>query len=206
MEKLVKYLISIALVTIVSLGFFPLMGACSEVKSVYPPTEEGYVPSIYVSWKLGLINPNDDGEGLKGFSSGEFTGGVLGARIRPHLAVELEGDYYETDLGSLVSRVRTSFANVIFLTTKGAFEPYLEGGLGFYFAEQDFLISPSFVETSSGAGFGVHLGGGLNFRLTPNITLGAEIRWMYGDVDFGGTIGSRNMGGFAYTFLFGTVL
>jgi len=194
------------IVILLSLGVLPCRAQEQEIYRVYPPQTNAFVPRVYVAWKLGAINPNDDAEGLKGFSSGTYTSGVFGIRFAPFYGAELEGEYYEADQGSFVVRVRTAQVNLVLLRPTGRLEPYLNLGGGIYYAEQDFPVSPGFVDTETGAGFGGHIGGGVNIRIIPAISFGAGLRWSYGQVDFGGVGGHRNLGGFVYTLVLSTTL
>jgi len=193
-------------VILLFMGVIPVRAQGEEIHRVYPPPANAFAPQVYVAWKLGAINPNDDAEGLKGFGSGVYTSGIFGIRFAPFYGAELEGEYYEADQGSFVVRVRTALVNLVLMRPGGRLEPFLNLGGGIYYGEQDFPISPGLVDTETGAGFGGHIGGGANVRITPAISLGAGLRWSYGQVDFGGVGGHRNLGGFVYTLMLSTTL
>ncbi|RMG59418.1 MAG: hypothetical protein D6713_05465 [Deltaproteobacteria bacterium] len=155
------------------------------VRKSYPPEwSRGFTPGVYIAGKLGIFEPNDDEIGLAGFGTGAFTGGLIGFRFHPNVAIEGEVDYYESGVGSLDLLANPYIFNVRIIAPGVFVEPYLEGGVGIYFAELDFDLGGGFVETDSGVGVGFHLGGGVDIRLGPGLALGTEVRWFTAKPDF----------------------
>ncbi len=160
------------------------------VRYVYPPSRGEFAPSFYMAGKLGIFEPNDDASGLAGFGTGAFTGGLVGLRIHPNVALEGEVDYYESGVRGLDLRANPYIFNVRVIYPGGLFEPYLETGVGIYFAELDFDLGGGLVQSDTGVGVGFHLGGGLDFALGEGISLGAEFRWFTAKPDFRGIAGA----------------
>lgn len=174
------------------------------VRRVYPEQPRyAFTPAPYVYGKFGMFNPNDESfpDGLDGYSSGFFGGLGLGYRSTPFLAFEGEIDFYETDFGSEDLRVTPIVFNFRFIYPTPSVEPYLEAGVGIYLAEFEFFNGFG-IETDTGAGFGFHLGAGLDFKISPGIIAGIELRWFTAEPDFSDVFGpDPDVGGLAINFL-----
>lgn len=195
----VKLLIVCTMIVVV---FSPYPSRCEgrEVRRVYPEQPQAFSPRSYVTGKLGLFEPNSDSDGLKGFSSGIFVGGNLGYRATPYLAVEGEIDYYDSSFGNEDLWVVPFIFNARLIIPSRNLEPYFQGGAGIYFAEFEFFDG-FFLFRDSAAGFGAHVGAGLDINVNPGIVAGLEFRWFYSKPDFSDAFGpDPNVGGFIFNF------
>jgi opacity protein-like surface antigen len=113
----------------------------------------------------------DDGAGVSlygGFRVGERLAlevGWLGSLHNPSMVSTVWGT--ETDF--LVLEALTADCR-IYLTRRGDLDPYLQGGLGFY-----FLGSERFGLDAAGSGF--QLGGGFDYYLADRLVLGLRVRY-----------------------------
>jgi opacity protein-like surface antigen len=173
----------------------------------------------YLFARAGAIVPKHDD--LEGFDTGLAFEGGLGFRTSPNLAFELavgryaveaSGPFFDPDVGFVVDRTDRGTAIPVTGTVKliapaGSIEAYGLAGAGVYFVSYE--IEESLPGVGSGSisdddtVFGFHFGGGLSAALSPNVTLGAELRYFVTkatvfDVDIGldsfvigGTLGYR---------------
>ncbi len=190
--------ISASLLLLVAISAAPAPSQARVVRRVYPEQPRyAFTPELYFTGRVGLFEPNDETDGLEGFSSGFFGGIGIGYRSAPYLAFEGEIDYYESEFDFVDLRVTPLIFNVRLIYPGAFVEPYLEGGAGIYFAEFDFGF-----DTDSGAGMGVHFGTGLDFRVSPGIILGLEFRWFFAEPDFSDVFfEDPDVGGFVFNFL-----
>lgn len=193
--------------TVVLIALFLISGKVPEsegrvVRRVYPEQPRyAFTPKPYFTGRAGIFIPNDETDGLDGFSSGFYGGIGLGYRSSPYLAFEGELNYYESEFDFIELRVVPLLFNVRFIYPGPFVEPYLQMGAGIYFAEFDFDI-----DTDSGAGLGIHFGTGLDFKVSPGFILGIEFRWFFVEPDFADVIPEDpNVGGAAVNFLLRTV-
>ncbi|MFH1624524.1 MAG: OmpA family protein [Pseudomonadota bacterium] len=183
-----KYLAFITLsLSMLSILFLPV-SAIAEEKEHY-----------FVS-KIGIYSPESDD--LEGFDTGLNTEFALGHFFNPNFALELGLGYLETDAdfrGSDLTRgnfVEHDEIRVIPLTlsAKGLYplntkaRLFAEGGGGLYFSDAALNLSTSlagdhFLDDSD-TPFGVHLGIGLIYDITEELSLGVEGRYFWADAEF----------------------
>lgn len=157
----------------------------------------------YVALKAGVYSPSSsftianldiqttfDADTKTGFD-GEI---AVGHYLLPTLAVELGVGYFrgtgtipadganpahQVDIG-----VVPVIASVKALIPVGLLDPYGEAGIGSYFTSLD--VSDNRNEIGATTTFGMHVGGGLNINVAPNMFLGAEGRYVWAEPSIGG--------------------
>ncbi len=172
--------------------------------------------SNYVVGKLGVYIPtSNDLSGYDTGFSGEF---AFGHYFSPYLSLELGVGYFQTkgdvtvnfipgptlpgsekiEVTPLTGSLRVSIPVNIWV------EPYLIAGIGAYFVHDHIDVANHLDLNDDTTTFGVHLGGGINFNISPNFFVGAECKYvwlepsLYGtDVDLSGV---RVMGNFGVRF------
>ncbi len=136
-----------------------------------PPPRHAQYGQPYFFAHLGVFDPNDDLDGLRGYDSGmNFDLGV-GSRVSPVFAVDGTFGAYGAKRGS-------NEATVVPLTIGGRLivphpfiEPYVGAGLGLYFSSLDEPINA--IDDTS-ADFGGYLSAGLDMWLNPRAALNFE--------------------------------
>lgn len=186
--------------------------------SVAPVTGAGPVmvsgPSNYVVGKLGVYIPtSNDLSGYDTGFNGEF---AFGHYFNPYLAVELGVGYFQTEgdvtvvypgasfpghekieVTPLTGSLRVSIPVNIWV------EPYAIAGIGAYFVHDHIDVSNYYHDylSDNATAFGVHLGGGINFNISPNFFIGAECKYVWLDPSLYGA--DVNLGGVRLTGNFG---
>ncbi|NIO15524.1 MAG: hypothetical protein GTN70_00725, partial [Deltaproteobacteria bacterium] len=83
--------ISASLLLLVAISAAPAPSQARVVRRVYPEQPRyAFTPELYFTGRVGLFEPNDETDGLEGFSSGFFGGIGIGYRSAPYLAFEGE--------------------------------------------------------------------------------------------------------------------
>jgi len=160
-----------------------------------PPPRHAQYGQPYFFAHLGIFDPNNDLDGLRGYDSGgNFDIGV-GSRVAPLFAIDGTFGGYGAERGS-------SEATVVPLTIGGRLiiphpfiEPYVGAGLGLYFSSLDEPIN-GIDDTSSD--FGGYLSIGADFWLNPRVALNIEGKYHWVDPTFENNLGNSvdvNLGG-----------
>jgi len=160
-----------------------------------PPPRHAQYGQPYFFAHLGIFDPNNDLDGLRGYDSGgNFDIGV-GSRVAPLFAIDGTFGGYGAERGS-------SEATVVPLTIGGRLiiphpfiEPYVGAGLGLYFSSLDEPIN-GIDDTSSD--FGGYLSIGADFWLNPRVALNLEGKYHWVNPTFENNLGNSvdvNLGG-----------
>lgn len=147
-----------------------------------PPPRHAVFGQTYFFGHIGLFEPNDDGDGLKGYDTGGSFDVGIGSRVSRILAIEGTFGGYASDRGDdeVFVLPLTFGARLIFPSP--IIEPYIGGGLGIYFAdlEEDPFIDDS--DTTIG-GYGSV---GLDAWLNPRTALNFEAKYHRAEPEFDG--------------------
>ncbi|MCA1558897.1 MAG: porin family protein [Acidobacteria bacterium] len=110
-----------------------------------------------------------------------FTGGQLRARVTPRTAVELAVDLRTTTNEAVTERVRTYplQASLLLFPTRGAFSPFVLGGIGWYSVRVDTLVERKVVRSDTTRRFGSHAGFGAEIRLGRHAGIHADYRYTF---------------------------
>jgi opacity protein-like surface antigen len=152
-------------------------------------------PSHYVVLKGGLYSPSKDFDiGATHFEidDGFVAEIAVGHYFVPIFATELGVGYFESKASPAVPPGETKFKVVpVTLTGKvlfpfGPIEPYGEFGIGGYITKAEVSGTIANFSGSTKGVFGLHVGAGMNFNITPTVFLGAEGRYLWAKPSFGG--------------------
>jgi opacity protein-like surface antigen len=168
-----------------------------------PPPRGAYVPpprhaqhgQPYFFAHLGIFDPNDDLDGLRGYDSGgNFDIGV-GSRVSPLFAIDGTFGGYGTDLGPNEVTVVPFTIGARLIIPHPFIEPYVGAGLGLYFSSLDEPVN-GIDDTSTD--FGGYLSLGADFWLNPRVALNFEGKYHWVKPSFQNSIGQDfdvDMGG-----------
>lgn len=110
-----------------------------------------------------------------------FTGGQLRARVTPRTAVELAIDLRTETNEALTERVRAYplQASLLLFPTRGAFSPFVLGGVGWYSERVEALVEKEVVNSETTHRFGSHAGFGAELRLGRHAGIHADYRYTF---------------------------
>jgi opacity protein-like surface antigen len=161
-----------------------------SAQGIAAPAPPSNVPAdFYAVVKVGGYAPQH--EDLSNFGAG-FDGEVaIGHRFTSNLALEAAAGWFRS-----TTNVGDGALSIIPLTATGKvilpveqLELYGLAGAGVYFASYSASSDYGSV-SSSGTAFGFHLGGGAALRVTPAVSLGAELRYLFANPRFSGDAGT----------------
>jgi OOP family OmpA-OmpF porin len=145
---------------------------------IVPISALGADKGCYFSSKAGIYSPESDD--LEDFDTG-FSGEVaLGHYFNPNFALEFGVGYFETDYDSS-SICADIYVMPVTISVKptlpiGNLDLYALGGAGAYYTTGEI---DSYDD--SGIGWGPHAGAGASYRITDNISLGVEGKYLWAD-------------------------
>lgn len=168
---------------------------------------------FYATVKVGFYAPQSDDLDALSADAGLDLEAAFGYRINPHFAVELGSGFFFTEgefQDPVFGTVDDTFAAVPVTVTlraiapAGRVEPYLAVGTGIYFVNEE-LEADSFgfttTQDDSDTAFGLHAGVGVNIHVSRLVYVGAELRYLWLEVEtFGidteldGLFGTVNVG------------
>lgn len=123
---------------------------------------------------MEIDNMEDGGSANIGFTSG--------FRFNNPVALELSLDYHTSEFSDVD---RTTYALqaslLLYLAPITArVQPYLLGGGGFYLSGYDYWTDSGYRRTDfTSHKFGGHLGGGIDFWPTPDVSLTVDVRYLF---------------------------
>lgn len=180
---------------------FAILLALALAVPTWAGAQEDASGSTYVAIKAGPIMPK--AKDLDGFDNGLSLEGTVGYRASENLA-------FEAGLGRFAMRasqsgyVYTSYVNVTvdliaypvtgsvkLIAPMDKAQLYALAGAGLYFFSNEGKVEmtgyPTQTTQHSESAFALHLGAGIDFSVSPNVRLGAEMRYLIGKVDAWGT-------------------
>lgn len=162
-----------------------------------PPPRHAQYGQPYFFGHLGIFDPNNDLDGLRGYDSGgNFDFGV-GSRVSPVFAIDGTIGAYGAEHGSDEARVVPMTIGGRLILPHPFIEPYVGAGLGLYFSSLD-EASTAIDDTS--ADFGGYLSAGLDMWLNSRVALNFEGKYHWVTPTFHSSAGPDfdvNMGGWA---------
>jgi len=160
-----------------------------------PPPRHAQHGEPYFFAHLGIFDPNDDLDGLKGYDSGmNFDLGV-GSRVSPVFAVDGTFGAYSAKLGSNEAAVVPLTIGGRLIIPHPFIEPYVGAGLGLYFSS---LKEPSSTIDDTSADFGGYMSLGVDMWLNQRAALNFEGKYHWVNPTFpdaSGVSWDVNMGG-----------
>jgi hypothetical protein len=127
--------------------------------------------------RYSFVNADVDTES----KSQRFTGGQLRARVTPRTAVELAIDIRTATNEALTERVRAYplQASLLLFPSRGAFSPFVLGGVGWYSERVETLVEKKVVNSDTTRKFGSHAGFGAEIRLGRHAGMHADYRYTF---------------------------
>ncbi len=196
--------------TLVFAGLFVAATAATAAAAEYDRYERGYPPpppsspppraayarppqhaqygQLYMFVHGGGFEPNDATDGLTGYDSGFNFDVGFGSRVSPILAIEGTVGGYGADRGPDEVRVVPLTVGVRLILPNPIVEPYVGGGVGFYFADLKEPINGIDDSDATGGGY-VSLG--LDAWLNPRVALNLEGRYQMATPTFTNNIGQE---------------
>jgi opacity protein-like surface antigen len=150
-----------------------------------PPPRHALYGQPYFFAHLGIFDPNDDADGLRGYDSGSTFDVGFGSRVGPMFAFEGSFGAHGSDDGSKEARVAPMTIGGRFIIPNPFIEPYVGAGLGLYFSSLKEDPSPGFSgidDTSSN--FGGYLSAGLDMWLNQRVALNFEGKYHFVEPTF----------------------
>jgi len=170
-----------------------------------PPPRHAQYGQPYFFAHLGIFDPNDDADGLRGYDSGSNFDIGFGSRVAPMFAFEGTFGAYGADDGSREARVVPLTMGARLIIPTPFVEPYFGAGLGLYFTSLDegpaasrrgFINFSGIDDTSSD--FGGYLSTGLDMWLNQRVALNLEGKYHWVNPTFENNLGNSvdvNLGG-----------
>jgi opacity protein-like surface antigen len=156
-----------------------------------PPPRHAQYGQPYFFAHLGLFDPNDDLDGLRGYDSGGHFELGVGSRVSPVFAVDGTFGAYGAERGSDEATVVPMTIGGRLIVPHPFIEPYVGAGLGLYFSSIDEGLASSargFTSFSgiddTSADFGGYLSAGLDMWLNPRVALNFEGKYHFVEPTF----------------------
>ena len=160
-----------------------------------PPPRHAQYGQPYFFAHLGLFDPNDDLDGLRGYDSGGHFELGFGSRVSPVLAIDGTFGAYSSERGSDEAGVVPVTIGGRLIIPHPFIEPYVGAGLGLYFSG---LKEPRIAVDDTSADFGGYMSVGLDMWLNPRAALNFEGKYHWVNPTFHSSLGPSydvNMGG-----------
>lgn len=150
--------------------------------------------SGYLGARVGAVLPKHDD--LEGFDNGFSFEAVIGRRVSPNLALEASlgrfginasGSFFDPDTGVTfdaemdISAIPLT-ASVKAIAPLDQVELYGLLGAGLYFLSSEIRVTGGLAGSASddATALGLHLGGGFAAHVSPQVKLGAELKYVMG--------------------------
>lgn len=155
-----------------------------------PPPQHAVYGQTYFFGHIGLFDPNNDANGLRGYDSGGAFDIGIGSRVTPYLAVEGAFGGYSADVGPNEVRVVPLTVGARLIIPHPVIEPYFGGGVGLYFAELQEPFSGVGGIDDSDATFGGYFQAGVDAWLNPRLALNFEGKYHWAEPSFSDAVGN----------------
>lgn len=189
----------------------------ARAQSSYPGSQT-VAPSTQLFVKLGAIIPQSDA--LDGYDNGLALEAGVGFQLSPYVGVDVgigrfamsvSDSGFDPILGFVTVEEEVSAipltASLRLTAPAGGLDLYGLVGGGLYFMSISDDVSTDFDSVSvsdDDTSFGFHLGAGFAARLSPQVSLGAEVKYFMTSADFYGVEGDLDSliiaGSFGYRF------
>lgn len=146
-----------------------------------PPPRHAVHGETYFTGHLGIFEPNDSSDGLRGYDSGSSFDLGIGSRVTPNLAIEGALGRYSASVGPNDVRVWPLTFGVRVILPQPVVEPYAGLGVGFYFADLD---EPSSGIDDSDTTLGGNVSLGVDAWLNPRVALNFEGKYHFAEPTF----------------------
>lgn len=157
-----------------------------------PPPRHAVYGQPYFFGHVGIFEPNDSLTGLSDYDSGGNFDIGFGSRVSPILAVEGTFGAYGADRGADEVTVVPLTFGVRLIVPHPFIEPYIGGGVGFYFADlQERRLDPFNDIDDSDTTFGGYASIGMDAWLNPRIALNIEGKYHWAEPSFTAAAGNE---------------
>ncbi|MFA6148470.1 MAG: outer membrane beta-barrel protein [bacterium] len=153
---------------------------------VRPPRHALYGEPYFFA-HLGIFDPNDDADGLRGYESGSTFDVGFGSRVAPMFAFEGAFGAYGADDGSREARVAPLTVGARLIVPTPFIEPYIGAGLGLYFSSLDESVN-GIDDTSTD--LGGYLSAGVDLWLNQRVALNFEGKYHFVNPTFQNDLGN----------------
>lgn len=184
---------TVALSVAAVLAALPLTSQAQEPYPSAPPAAR----QTYFAARLGAVVPQH--EDVEGFDNGLAFDLALGRRLSPNVALEASvgrfamstsGTIFDPTLGTVDAEVQLAAipvtATAKLIAPAGSLEIFGLVGAGVYFVEGSMELSDgvsSLSVSDDTTTFGFHFGGGFAAHLSPQVTLGLDLRYVVASED-----------------------
>lgn len=156
-----------------------------------PPPQHAVYGQPYFFGHLGLFEPNDDADGLRGYDSGGAFDIGIGSRVTPNLAVEGAFGVLTADAGPNDVTVAPLTIGARVILPSPVIEPYVGAGVGLYFADLKEEAGPGFSGIDdSDTSFGAYFQAGVDAWLNPRMALNFEGKYHFAEPTFATNAGN----------------
>lgn len=152
-----------------------------------PPPRHALYGQPYFFAHLGIFDPNDDADGLRGYEPGSTFDVGFGSRVAPMFAFEGAFGAYGSDDGSNEARVAPLTIGGRLILPHPFIEPYVGAGLGLYFSSLD---EPASGIDDTRSDLGGYLSAGLDMWLNQRVALSFEGKYHFVEPTFQTNAGS----------------
>lgn len=138
------------------------------------------LPSLSIGPAVGYLNVRgaDRGTWFAGAQARLRFGGVLAAEA----AITFHSNEYENG-DVIVTQYPFQLTAMLVIIPAGPIRPYILGGVGWYYTRIDYRGLFAAIPDKTDHLFGVHLGGGAELMLGPNVGLNADVRYIFLNAD-----------------------
>lgn len=162
---------------------------------VAPLASPAAIPGNYAAVKLGGYFPQSND--LEEFDNG-FNGEIaFGHYFTPHIAGEIGIGYFQSETDTVLLfdplfglfsvdaelKVYPVTLNIRLVHPVQNVELYVLGGVGIYFSELE-ISAMGISDSDDDAAFGINLGLGVNFNVSPNMYVGGELKYLWAEPSF----------------------
>ncbi len=187
-----KKFVSVLFVVILFTAFSSALWAAPRYDRYSAPPEHAVYGQPYFLGHVGLFEPNNSRDGLSGYDRGANFDVGIGSRVSPILAIEGMVGAFAADNGPDEVTVVPLTFGLRLIVPNPIIEPYIGGGVGFYFANLKEEAAPGFSgiddsDTTVG-GYGSI---GLDAWLNPRIAFNIEGKYHWAEPSFESNAGNQ---------------
>lgn len=188
-------LVALACLAMIALSGFPSVAAAQDASQTYDPNNPG-LGFRGIGARIGFVDPEDASSTVVWGAHVDAGTLVRNVHLLPYFeywSAGAEVGGFSTDVSDLTI---AADINVDFPLQDARITPYLGGGLGVHFLNQETNVPGE--EGSDETKFGLNLQGGMRNQIMPNLNLFGELRYSF--VSDAGQL--KLVGGFTYQFIY----
>jgi opacity protein-like surface antigen len=171
MKRIPLYFLMVLMVPVLLLLAYPASAAngayYSEGYGAYGTGSYWSRMDSYLALKGGALFPRGD---IKDFDTSFYGEVALGGRFLPYLGTELSAGWTRPEIDGNKLTIVPVMLNLKLPIPVGPIHPYILGGVGWYWAEDELPTGAKDRDNT----FGWQAGAGIDFRIAPAVTVGVE--------------------------------